>query len=113
MTTKQMTREERERRFRERLANYSLPDAKPKPVEVVTVPVAPAVAEVVAANPESVRVSARRADGVTMFEKPQVNPNQVTVRIDLVRETDEFGRPVWDDGPSVVSDYHPWSGLRR
>jgi hypothetical protein len=100
--------------FEEKLAcGYYIRDAKPKPVAVVTVPVTQAVAEVVAANPESVRVSARTADGVTILAKPQSNPNCVTVRTDLVREIDEFGRPVWDDPGGAVHEYHPWSGLRR
>jgi hypothetical protein len=80
---------------------------------VVTVPVSNEHAEVIAANPASVRLHARRADGVNVMMNPQRNENHVTVRYDLVREIDEHGRPVWDDGPNVVSDYHPWSGLRR
>jgi hypothetical protein len=107
MKTKQMT-------FEEKLASgYYIRDAKPKPVAVVTVPVSNEHAEVIAANPASVRLHARRADGVNVMMNPQRNENHVTVRYDLVREIDEHGRPVWDDGPNVVSDYHPWSGLRR
>jgi len=115
MTTKQSTEEEwreRARRLDARLANYTLRPAKAKPVAVVTVPVSNKDAEVIAANPESVRVSARRVDGVTILAKPQRNEQCVTVRTDLVREIDEDGRPVWDE-VGVVSDYHPWSGLRR
>jgi hypothetical protein len=108
MTGKGMT-------FEEKLASgYYIRDAKPKPVAVATIPLAQADAEVVAANPESVRVTARRPDGVTVIAKPQSNPNCVTVRTDLVREIDAEGRPVWDDELSgAISEYHPWSGLRR
>ena len=115
MTTKQLTDEqwaERERRLRERLANYTLRPAKPRPVAVVTVPVSNNDAAVIRENPESVRVTARRADGVTILAKPERNEQCVTVRTDLVREIDEDGRPVWDE-VGVVSDYHPWSGSRR
>ena len=105
MKTKQLT-------FEEKLASgYYTQDAKPKAVAVVTVPVSNEHAQVIAGNPESVRVSARRADGVTVIAKPQRN-DIVTVRYDLVHEIDEHGRPVWDEG-GVVSDYHPWSGLTR
>lgn len=106
MKTKQMS-------FEEKLASgYYTQDAKPKPVAVVTVPVSNEHAAVIAENPESVRVHARRKDGVSVIANPIRNPNQVTVRVDLVRELDEDGRPVWDE-VGVVSDYHPWIGLRR
>jgi hypothetical protein len=106
MTTKQMT-------FEEKLASGYFIRKKAKPVSVVTVPVSPAVAQVVAANPESVRISARRSDGVTVFSPPQPNPNCVTVRLDLVRKIDEHGRPVWDDEfAGAVSEYHPYAGFR-
>ena len=58
-----MTREEfeaLEREFEEQMAT-PLPRAKPK-VAVVTVPLSEKDAAVIAANPESVRVSARRED---------------------------------------------------
>ena len=101
--------------FEEKLASgYYIRPAKPKPVAVATIPLSATDAAVVAANPESVRVSARRVDGVTVIAKPQSNPNCVTVRLDLVRKIDEHGRPVWDDKlPGAISEYHPWSGLRR
>jgi hypothetical protein len=107
MSTEQMT-------FEEKLASGYYIRKKAKPVAVVTVPVSPAVAEVVAANPESVRLSARRNDGVTLFTKPEPNPNCVTVRLDLVRKIDAQGRPVWDDElAGAISEYHPFSGLPR
>ena len=76
----------------------------------MTVPVSDNFARTV--DPASVSVHGRRADGVLMSEKPKRN-DIVTVRYDLVREIDENGRPVWDHDGGVVSDYHPWSGLRR
>ena len=100
--------------FEEKLASgYYIRDAKPKRVAVVTVPVSHSDAKVIAENPESVRVHARRADGVSVIARPQSNPNCVTVRTDLVREIDGHGRPVWDDPGQVTHEYHPWSGLRR
>jgi hypothetical protein len=103
---------ERKRRLDERLANYTLRPAKPKPVAVVSVPVSQRDAEVIAGNPESVRVSARREDGVTVLAKPERNSQNVTVRIDWVHEVNAQGQPIYDE-PGAVSDYHPWSGLRR
>jgi hypothetical protein len=111
---KQITQEEFERLSREfdELNGDCIRDAKPKPVAVVSVPVSNADAEVIAANPESVRISARRSDGVTLLAKPKRNDLHVTVRADLVRELDEHGRPVWDK-VGITSDYHPFSGLIR
>ena len=104
--------EERRKLFYARLESgyYSRP-AKPK-VPVVAVPVSEKVAEAVKANPESVRVSARSADGVSVFGGPQRNPANVTVRVEWVREVDADGRPIWDRS-GVVSDYDPLlRGLR-
>jgi len=111
---KQMTQDEFERLCREfdELNGNCIRDAKPKPVAVVSMPVSTVDAEVIAANPESVRISARRRDGVTVLAKPQRNDLHITVRTDLVREIDENGRPVWDE-VGVTSDYHPFSGLTR
>lgn len=105
------TFEDAEREYQEWMAT-PIPKAKPKPVAVVSVPVSDKDAEVIASNPESVRVSARRADGVTVLAKPESNSLNVTVRTDLVRDVNAYGQPVWDE-PGVVSDYHPWQGLRR
>jgi hypothetical protein len=109
-----MSREEYEkleREFEEMMAT-PLPKAKPKPVAVVTVPVSDRDAAVIAANPESVRVSARRDDGVSVLMKPQGNPHHVTVMVDWVREVDASGRPVRDCG-GVVHEYNPLDALRR
>jgi len=109
-----MTREEfaeLERKFEERLSK-PIPRAKPKPVAVVSVPVADKDAAVIAANPDSLRLSARRDDGVSVLIKPQRNPQHVTVRTDWVRVVDAHGRPVWDRA-GVVSDYNPLDALRR
>jgi hypothetical protein len=74
--------EERKRRFFERLDNgyYFRPS-----VAVLSLPVTEQLAEAVTANPESVRVSARRADGVSVVGGPRGNPNHVSVRVDLVK----------------------------
>ena len=64
-----MTREEYadlERKFEEAISQ-PIPKAKPKPIAVVSVPVSDKDAAVIAANPESVRVSARRDDGVSVL----------------------------------------------
>lgn len=109
-----MTREEYaklEREFEEFLST-PIPKAKPKPVAVVTVPVSDNDAAVIAANPESVRVSARRKDGVSVLIRPKGNRQHVTVRTDWVSEVDAHGRPVWERG-GVVSDYDPLTALRR
>jgi hypothetical protein len=102
--------EERRKRFYARLESgyYSRP-AKPK-VPIVAVPVTAKVAEAVRANPESVRVSARSADGTSVFGGPQHNAASVRVMVEYVREVDADGRPVWDQ--PVVSDYDPLRGLR-
>lgn len=86
---------------------------EPAPVAVVSVPVSAEDAAVIAANPESVRVSARRDDGVSVLMRPQRNPQNVTVRTDLVREVDANGRPIWDKPGGVVSDYDIYATLRR
>ena len=109
-----MTREEYaklEREFEEFLSK-PIPKAKPKPVAVVSVPVSDKDAAVIAANPESVRVSARRDDGVSVLIKPQRNPQHVEVRTDWVSAVDVNGRPVWDRG-GVVSDYDIYATLRK
>lgn len=109
-----MTREEYaklEREFEEFLSK-PIPRAKPKPVAVVSVPVSDKDAAVIAANPESVRVSARRDDGLSVLIKPERNPHHVMVRTDWVSEIDAQGRPVWDRG-GVVSDYDIHAVLRR
>ena len=72
------------------------------------VPISERVAQAVKANPESLRISARDGDGVTVFEKPQLNYARVTVMVEHVQEVDANGRPVW---PSVVSEYDPISRL--
>ena len=74
---------------------------------VTIVPISERVAQVAKANPEGVRISARDGDGVTVFEKPQLNA-RVTVMVEHVQEVDAQGRPVW---PSVVSEYDPISRL--
>jgi hypothetical protein len=109
-----MTREEYEkleREFEEMMAT-PLPKAKPKPVAVVTVPLSDKHAAVVVGNPESVRVSARRDDGMSVLMKPQGNPHHVTVRVDWVREVDANGRPVWDRF-GAVHEYNTLDALRR
>lgn len=109
-----MTREEYaklEREFEEFLSK-PIPKAKPKPVAVVSVPVSDTDAAVIAANPESVRVWARRDDGVSVLIKPQHNPQHVTVRTDWVNQVDANGRPIWDRG-GAVSDYEIHATLRR
>jgi hypothetical protein len=109
-----MTREEYanlERKF-ELAMSKPIPKAKPKPVAVVSVPVSDRDAAVIAANPQSVRVSARREDGVSVLMMPQHNPHHVTVMTDWVREVDANGRPIWDR-QGVVADYNPLDALRR
>lgn len=110
----QLTHEERRKRFYERLNSGAfIRDAKPKPTPVVTVPVSEKIAEAVKANPGSVRVSARGADGIAVVEGPRRNPSGVTVRVDLVRELDGEGRPIYE-GSGVVHEYDPLArGLGR
>ena len=78
---------------------------------VVTLPVSERLAEAIKENPGSVRVSARAADGLHRVEGARANP-RVGVRVDLVREVDEEGRPVWDRG-GAVHEYNPLDALRR
>jgi len=90
--------------------NGPIPYAKPNPTPVLTVPVTPQFAEKVAAEPESVRVFVRGADGTTAVERPRHNPHNVTVRIDLVTDVDAQGRPIYDRG-RVIHEYDPLSRL--
>ncbi len=80
----------------------------PEPVAVL--PVSARMAEAVKSNPESVRLTARGADGVTVIERPQRNSATVTVMVDYVSEVDAAGRPVWDH-PGAVHEYDPYSRL--
>jgi hypothetical protein len=100
--------EELKRRFFEKVDNYFLETGgRPKPkVAVVTIPVSEKDAAVIAANRESLWISARREDGVSVLMKPQGNPAEVTVRVDLVSGVDEEGRPVWS---KVVHEYNPFA----
>jgi hypothetical protein len=108
----QLSYEERKRLFFEKLdSGYYFRPAKPK-VPVVTLPVSPKIAEAVRTNPESVRVSARGADGIAVIEGPKGNPNHVTVRVDLVSEVDAEGRPVWPMA-AAVHQYDPLDALGR
>jgi hypothetical protein len=102
----ELSPQEKLKRFYERLEAGEF-NRKPT-VAVVTVPVSNKVAQVVKANPESVRISARDNDGVSVFERPQHNSARVTVMVEHVREVDANGRPVW---PSVVHEYDPLSRL--
>lgn len=102
-----LSHEEALKLFREKLYGGYF-NRKPK-VAVVTVPVSDAVAEVVKANPDSVRISATRSDGVSVFERPRPSAN-VTVMVNEVREVDADGRPIWDR-QGAVSDYDPHSKL--
>jgi hypothetical protein len=107
-----MTREEfeaLEREFEEQMAT-PLPMAKPK-VAVVTVPLSAGDAAVVAKNPESVRVSARREDGVSLLMRPVPNA-LVKVCVEQVQEVDGWGRPVWPKA-GAVHEYNPLDALRR
>jgi hypothetical protein len=105
-----LTLEERRKRFFEKLdrGEFTVP-AKPR-VPVVSVPVAPRVAQAAKANPESVRVIAREEDGVSVFSGPQGNPLNVKVMVEYVREVDADGRPVWPSA-EVETDYDPMSRL--
>ena len=81
--------------FYERLENgYYFKLAKAT-VPVVTVPVTVAVAKAVKANPENVRISVRRADGVTLFARPQCNPLGLGVVVGVVQKVDEVKLSVW------------------
>ena len=88
-----------EREFEE-LMRTPIGPAK-QPVDVVVVPLKAEDAAIVRAAPESVRVVARREDGVSMLMKPQRNSNCVEVLVDRVMEVDAYGRPVWPKGGAV------------
>jgi hypothetical protein len=99
--------EERRKRFLKRI---EAGDFRRLPVPVALVPVSQRVAEAVKANPESVRISAKGADGISIIERPQRNHVNVKVMVDYVREVDADGRPMWDR-PGVVHEYDPLSAL--
>jgi hypothetical protein len=108
---KVLTLEEKRRRFEERLATgFYIRPAKPKPTAVVSLPVSDKIADAVTANPASLRVSARGEDGIAVVEGPRPNSNNVTVRIDWIREVDADGRPIYETR-EAVSEYDPLSGL--
>jgi len=109
----ELSYEERKKLFFEKVdSGYYFGDPQPKPVAVVTLPVSDRIAEAARTNPNSVRVSARGADGIALVEGPRANPHHVVVRVDLVAEVDRFGRPVWDR-PGVAHEYNPLDALRR
>ena len=90
-----MTYEEKRKLLYERLdSGYYFKPAKPQ-VPTVIVPVTTAVAEAAKANPESVRVSATRRDGVTLFARAQRNALGLAARVAMAQELDEDGLPVW------------------
>ena len=95
MKSHEETYEEKRRLFFERLdSDYYFKPAKPK-VPVVAVPVTPAVAEAAKANPDSVRVSARRVDGVSVFARPQGNAIGLRAVVGWAQEVDDDGLPIW------------------
>jgi hypothetical protein len=49
---------------------------------------------------------------VSVLMKPQGNQHHVTVRVDLVREVDHNGRPIWERC-GLVHEYNPLEALRR
>jgi hypothetical protein len=102
--------EELKRRFLEKVDSgvFTRP-AKPK-VPVVTIPVSEKVAKAVRANAESLRISARGEDGISVIEGARRNPI-VTVRVDQVAEVDAQGRPVWG-AARVVHEYNPPDALK-
>jgi hypothetical protein len=108
-----MTHEEKmaelDRRWNE-LAYGPLPPPRPKPVNVVVVPLRAEDAAVAKANPESVRVSARREDGATQMMKP-LAAGHVRVLVEQVREVDAEGRPVWPKS-GAVHEYNPLDALK-
>jgi hypothetical protein len=93
-TEEERLERKRKRRLYEWLASPDFLKPDPKPVKVVTIPLADADAAVVKANPDSVRVNARRDDGVSVLMRPYDNPRRVTVMVDSVREVDANARPV-------------------
>lgn len=98
----------------QRLMSEPLPRVKPKPkpTAVLALPVSDKIAEAAGANPKTVRVSARGADGIAIVEGPRSNPHNVTVRVDWVREVDSDGHPIYNSG-GVVHEYDPRTALRR
>jgi hypothetical protein len=101
--------EEKRRLFYERIeSGYYNRKPQPLPIPVAVVPVSEKIAEAIAANPQSVRVSARGTDGIAIVEGPRRDNANVRVMIEYVREVDADGRPVWD---GAVSDYDPLSRL--
>jgi hypothetical protein len=108
----ELTLEQKRRVFDEQLrTGYYIHPAKTV-TPVLTAPVSPKLAAAVAANPESLRVSARGDDGVAVLGGAQSNSQRVTVRVDWVSAVDAEGRPIWDR-PGVVADYDPPDALQR
>jgi hypothetical protein len=103
-----MSYEEKKRILYEKLAQ-GFPKNKSK-VDVLTVPVSPALAEKARANPEGVRVAVVGSDGPSGFEPPRVNPNHVKVLVNSVTDVDEHGRPIWPKA-GAEHEYNPLDRL--
>jgi hypothetical protein len=113
-------------------------ELRPKRKPAVLAPVSERMAAAVRANPESLRVSAKAEDGVTVIERPDVRrePSRVTVievdangRPTLVQTHDQggygfvkyeggYGPPTpgtkaAEMGAGARHEYNPLDGLRR
>jgi hypothetical protein len=82
----QVTQAERDNWWEERMSQ-PYPRAKPKPKPQITAEVSPQTAEAVKANPQSLRLSAHSADGVTVIDRPRL------FSVLEVLEVDAQGRP--------------------
>jgi hypothetical protein len=110
----------------EQLMATPLPKAKPKPKPMLSLEVGEKLAEAAKANPDSVRVSAKSDEGVTVVDRPR------RTEVLEVLEVDGQGRPAlaqrYDSStgawgivefqqgyrrrPGATSDYDPLSRLR-
>jgi hypothetical protein len=84
---------------------------KPKPTSTLTMGVNEKLAAAAKANPESVRVSARGDDGVSVVGGP-LPSSIVSVCVEQVFEVDAAGRPVWPKA-GAVHEYNPFDSLKR
>jgi len=107
MKPNDLTLDERREQFLKRIREGKV---RRLPTPVAVIPVSKRVADAVKENPESVRVAAKDARGISIVERPQHTSTLVSVMVDYVREVDANGRPVWDR-PGAVHEYDLYTRL--
>jgi hypothetical protein len=79
-----------EARFYAELAAWVRDEPLPQPVAVLTIPVDDVIAKAVKANPDSVRIRARGADGIPVVGGPKRNDEGIKLRVHYADRKGEF-----------------------